>query len=167
MVLGAVAVIFSGFVLAHSPWGGIALFVGGAGAISLPLLRDRRSGLVPIAWFLFLSLLAVGLAGFLLGFGVFDAPDLRSDAEATLHDAGTDDATVLVTGAVTNAGDAPAETALVTVTLYDEAGDEIRRDTVRLRNIGPNSEQLFYIRIDGSEDLSSFDSFDVEVTDDP
>ena len=162
-VIGAVAVIFSGFVLAHSPWGGVALFGGGAVALSTPLFRDGHAGVVPIAWIVFVSLIAVGLAGFLVGFGVFDAPEVQADADATLHDANTDDATVLVTGSVRNVGDAPADAVTVTVRLYDADGDELDRDTVRLRHVPAGSEQLFYARFEDSSELSSFDTAEIET----
>ena len=162
-VIGAVAIIFSGFVLAHSPWGGVALFGGGAVALSIPLFGDGHAGVVPIAWIVFLSLIAVGLAGFLVGFGVFDAPEVQADADATLHDANTDDATVLVTGSVRNVGDAPADAVTVTVRLYDADGDELDRNAVRLRHVAVGSEQQFYARFEDSSELSSFDTAEIET----
>lgn len=161
-VIGAVAIIFSGFVLAHSPSGGVALFGGGAVAISIPLFRDRYSGFVPIVWIVFLALLAAGLVGFLVGFGVFDAPEIQADADATVHDT-PDETTVFVTGSVRNTGAASADAVTVTVRLYDADGDELARDTVRLRHVVADSEQLFYIRFEGGGELSSFETFETEA----
>ena len=164
MALGAVAVVFSGFVLAHSAWGGLALLVAGALALSILPLRARLPAAGPAVWIAFLVLCSVGTAGFLIGFGVFDDPDIEHDAEATLHDAGTDNATVLVTGTVTNVGDGPADAVSVRVTIYNGTETALERDTVALEDVGAGAERQFFFRFGPEETLSAFETFDVEVT---
>lgn len=164
MALGAVAVVFSGFVLAHSVWGGLALLAAGALALSILPLRARVPAAAPVVWAAFLLLCSVGAAGFLVGFGVFDDPDLDHDAEATLHDAGTENATVLVTGTVTNGGDGPAEAVSVDVTIYDGGGRTLDEGTVVLEDVVSGAERQFFVRFGPEEPLSAFGTFDVELT---
>ena len=163
MALGAVAVVFSGFVLAHSAWGGVALLFGGAIALSIAPLRGRVPAAAPAVWLVFVLLLATGVAGFLLGFGVFDAPALDHDAEATLHDAGTGNATVVVTGTVRNVGDGPAAVVAIDVALLDDAGDTLRSDSVRMRGLGAAGSQQFFVRFGPAAELSAFEAANVEV----
>lgn len=163
MALGAVAVVFSGFVLAHSAWGGLALLLAGALALSILPLRARVPAAGPAVWIAFLVLCSVGVAGFLVGFGAFDDPDIEHDAEATLHDVGTENATVLVTGTVRNVGDGPAASVSVRVTLY--AGDDatLADETVTLEAVGAGAERQFFARFGPEQSLSAFETFDVEV----
>jgi len=164
MALGAVAVVFSGFVLAHSAWGGLALLVAGALALSILPLRARVPAAGPAVWIAFLVLCSVGVAGFLVGFGVFDDPEIEHDAEATLHDAGSENATVLVTGTVRNVGDGPANAVSVRITLY--AGDDstLADETVALKDVGPGAQRRFFARFGPERALSDFGTFDVEVS---
>jgi hypothetical protein len=163
MALGAVAVVFSGFVLAHSVWGGLALLVAGALALSILPLRARVPAAGPAVWIAFLVLCSVGVAGFLVGFGVFDDPEIEHDAEATLHDAGTENATVLVTGTARNVGDGPADAVSIRITLA--GGDEtLDSDTVTLEAVGAGAERQFFARFGPERALSEFETLDVEVT---
>jgi len=164
MALGAVAVVFSGFVLAHSAWGGLALLVAGALALSIVPLRARLPAAGPAVWIAFLVLCSVGVAGFLVGFGAFDDPDIEHDAEATLHDAGTENATILVTGTVRNVGDGPANAVSVRIMLY--AGDDstLADETVVLEDVGAGAERQFFARFGPERALSDFGTLDVEVS---
>lgn len=164
MALGAVAVVFSGFVLAHSAWGGVAVLVGGALALSIVPLRGRLPAAAPVVWVAFLVLLSVGVAGFLVGFGVFDSPDIEHDTEATLHDAPGDDATVLVTGTVRNEGDGPAAAVSVDVTLSDGDGRTIDTADVRLDAVGAGTSQQFFVRFGPDPALSDFESFEIDLS---
>ena len=164
MALGAVAVVFSGFVLAHSAWGGLALLVAGALALSILPLRARVPAAGPAVWIAFLVLCSVGVAGFLVGFGVFDDPDIEHDAEATLHDAGTENATVLVTGTVRNVGDGPADAVSIRITLAGGGDGTLDSDTVTLEAVGAGAERQFFARFGPERALSDFETFDVEVT---
>lgn len=164
MALGAVAVIFSGFVLVYSVWGGLALFFGGVLAVSIAFVRDRSVLAGRTVWVLFVLLAAAGVAGFLVGFGVFDSPDPRWEAEATLHDADTADATVIVTGTVGNHGDAAAERVTVTVTLYDADDETLTTGTTELTQLAPRSTQQFYLRFEENPgELSAFADIEVEL----
>ncbi|WP_181692134.1 FxLYD domain-containing protein [Natronomonas sp. LN261] len=167
MALGAVAVVVSGFVLAYSAWGGIAFLVAGALALSIAPLRARLPAAGPAVLLAFFVLCSVGTAGFLVGFGVFDSPEIDHDAEATLHDAGTDSATVVLTGTVRNVGDGPAEAVSVSVTLYDADGDTLADETVRLRAVRPGTRQQFFVRFGPDEALSAFAASEVDVSVDP
>ncbi len=164
MALGAVAVVFSGFVLAHSAWGGVAVLLGGALALSIVPVRGRLPAAAPVVWIGFLLLLSVGVAGFLVGFGVFDSPEIEHDAEATLHDAGGDDATVLVTGTVRNEGDGPAAAVSVEVTLSDGGGRTLDADDVRLEALGAGTSQQFFVRFGPDPALSAFEAIDIELS---
>lgn len=160
MVIGAVSIIFSGFVLAYSAWGGVAVFVGGALAISISLLRERVAALTPIVWLVFVALVVGGL---LVGFGVFDSPAIQHDADATLHDNGTYSATVLVTGTVQNVGDGAAEEIVLTVTLRTDDGRQLRIDETRLNDVRPGTSQQFFVRFGPDSDLSAFRTYDIDV----
>ena len=164
MALGAVAVVFSGFVLAYSAWGGLALLIAGALALSILPLRARVPAAGPAVWIAFLVLCSAGTAGFLVGFGAFDDPELEHDAEATLHDAGTENATVLVTGTVRNVGDGPADAASIRITLADGADGTLGSDTVALDDVGAGAERQFFARFGPEMALSEFETLDVEVT---
>lgn len=167
MALGAVAVVFSGFVLAHSPWGGVALLFGGVLALAIAPLRGRIPAAAPVVWIVFVLLFATGVAGFLVGFGVFDAPAVEHDTEATLHDAGTEDATVVVTGTVRNVGDGPAGTVTVSVALLDGDGDTLLSDDVRLTELPATGSQQFFVRFGPGPELSAFDAVTVDVEAEP
>ena len=167
MVLGAVAIIFSGFVLAHSAWGGVALLAGGALALGISPLRARVSTVAPIVWVVFLLLVAVGIGGFLVGFGVFDSPTLQHDFEATVHDNGTTDTTVIVTGTVRNTGDGPAEAVLIDVELHDRDNRTIDTEVVRLATLRPGTRQQFFVRFSPDRELSAFEDAVVDVSSDP
>jgi hypothetical protein len=164
MALGAVAVVFSGFVLAHSAWGGVALLAGGALALSIAPLRARIPAAAPAVWLCFLVLLSTGVAGFLVGFGVFDSPGVDGEWDATLHDADTADATVVVTGTVTNVGDGPAERVTINVTLYDGGGQSLESADVRLTGLRAGASQQFFVRVGPDRELSAFEEADVELT---
>lgn len=163
MAFGAVAVVLSGFVLAHSAWGGLAVLAAGALALAIAPIRGRFPAAAPAVWIGFLLLLSVGVAGFLVGFGAFDAPAVEHDAEATLHDAGTDDATVVVTGTVHNVGDGPADTVAVEVTLLDADGEAVADDTVRVEALGAGTRQQFFVRFGPDEGMSAFEAVDIAV----
>ena len=162
--VGGVAVVFSGFVLSYSVAGGLAVVAGGALALALPFLRGDGSRTVgALAWLAVAALLAAGVGGFLVGFGVFDDPDVTWDSEATLHDADSDRPAVVVTGEVTNTGDAMAGDVVVTATLLDADGDEIRSGSTRLAPLQPDTAQLFYLRFEGGDELRRFDDVAVRV----
>lgn len=163
MALGAVAVVFSGFVLAHSPWGGVALLFGGVLALSIGPLRGRVPAAAPAVWIVFVLLLATGVAGFLVGFGVFEDPAIDHDTEATLHDAGGGDATVIVTGTVRNVGDGPVEAVWVEVTLLDDDGDPLGTDDVRIAELPATGSQQFFARFGPDAELSAFDEATVDI----
>jgi hypothetical protein len=164
MALGAVAIVFSGFVLAHSAWGGVALFAGGALALSIAPLRARTPVAAPAVWLCFLVLLSTGVAGFLVGFGVFDSPSVDGEWDATLHDADTADATVVVTGTAANVGDGPAERVTVDVTLYDGAGGSLDSADVQLTRLRAGASQQFFVRFGPDRELSGFEEAEVELT---
>lgn len=50
MAPGAVAVVFSGFVFAHSAWGGAAVLLGGALSLSVVPIRVRLPAAAPVVW---------------------------------------------------------------------------------------------------------------------
>lgn len=161
---GGIAVAFSGFVLFYSTLGGLAFAAGGTLALALPLLRESAGSrtLGALGWVAVLGLLVAGVGGFLVGVGVFDDPDVGSTAEAELYDA--DGAqVVMVTGTVTNDGDATAHDVVVTATLEDEEGEPIRSDSRRLAPLSPGTTQLFYLRFEGGDEMSRFDDVEVEV----
>ncbi|TKR24906.1 FxLYD domain-containing protein [Natronomonas salsuginis] len=164
MVLGVVAVVFSGFVLAHSAWGGVALLVGGALALSIAPLRARIPAVAPVVWLCFLVLLSTGVAGFLVGFGVFDSPSVEHEWDATLHDADTADATVVVTGTAANVGDGPAERVTIDVTLYDGGGQSLDSADVRLTRLRAGASQQFFVRFGPDRELSAFEEAGVKLT---
>ena len=162
--VGGVAVVFSGFVLSYSAAGGLALVAAGALALALPFLRvsDGSPALGALGWLAVVALLAAGVGGFLVGFGVFDDPDVRSAAGGDLYDAGGE-RVVVVTGNVTNAGDATAHDVVVTATLVDAEGEPIRSDSRRLAPLSPGTTQLFYLRFEGGDGLRRFDDVTVSV----
>lgn len=163
---GGVAVAFSGFVLFYSTLGGLAMAGGGLLALSLPFLRgDADSTLVgALGWVAVLALLAGGVGGFVVGFGVFDDPDVRWDAASDRYDLAENRTAVVVTGSVTNAGDATAREVVVTATLLTENGSELRRDSKRLPPLAPGTTQLFYFRFGADEELRRFENASVDVT---
>lgn len=162
--VGGVAVVFSGFVLSYSAGGGLAMVAAGALALALPFLRDGDGSwtLGALGWLAVVALLVAGVGGFLVGFGVFDEPDVRPAAEGELYDAGGEPV-VVVTGNVTNAGDATAHDVVVTATLLDAEGEAIRRDSRRLAPLAPGTTQLFYLRFEGGDEMSRFDDVEVDV----
>lgn len=162
--VGGVAVVFSGFVLSYSTAGGLALVAGGALALALPFLRESADSrtLGALGWLAVVALLAAGVGGFLVGFGVFDDPDVRWAADADRYDA-DGEPVVVVTGNVTNAGDATARDVVVTATLVDAGGEEIRSDSRRIAPLSPGTTQLFYLRFEGGDELRRFDDVEVEV----
>lgn len=165
-VFAGVAVVFSGFVLAHSTVGGLALAGAGALAASVPMLRDRTGSRAvgALAWLAVVGLLAAGVGGFLVGFGIFDEPDVRWESNATLYDGPGNGSTVLVTGTVTNAGDGAAEGATVTATLVDSRGDDLRSESKSLSRLGPNATQQFFFRFESDgDDLERFADATVTV----
>ncbi|MFO7925069.1 MAG: FxLYD domain-containing protein [Halobacteriota archaeon] len=164
MALGSVAVVFSGFVLAHSTWGGVALLVGGLLALSIAPLRARIPAPAPAVWLCFLLLLSAGIGGFLVGFGVFDSPSVDGEWDATLHDGDTGDATVVVTGTATNVGDGPAGRVTISVTLYDAAGESLDSEDVRLEGVRAGASQQFFVRFGPDDRLSTFEEVDVELS---
>lgn len=162
--VGGVAVVFSGFVLSYSVAGGLAVVAGGALALALPFLRGDGSRTVgALAWLAVAALLAAGVGGFLVGFGVFDDHDLGWESEATLHDADSERPAVVVTGEVTNAGDATADDVVVTATLLDAEGDEIRSGSTQLAPLHPGTTQLFYLRFEGGDEMRRFNDVEVRV----
>lgn len=167
MAIGTVAIVFSGFVLAHSAWGGVALLTAGALALGISPLRTRFSAVAPVVWVVFLLLLAVGVGGFLVGFGVFDSPALEHDFEATVHDTDTADTTVIVTGTVRNTGDGPAEAVFIDVELHDRDNRTIDTDSVRLAELRPGTRQQFFVRFGPDRDLSTFEDALVDVSNEP
>jgi len=142
---GGVAVAFSGFVLFHSTLGGLAM-VGAAVA----------------GWVAVIALLSAGVGGFLVGFGVFDDPDVRWNAQGERYDLLENRSAVVVTGSVTNAGDATAAEVVVTATLVDADGDALAEDSRRLAPLAPDTTQLFHFRFAG-ETLRRYDGVDVSV----
>jgi len=161
---GGVAVAFSGFVLFHSTLGGLAMVGGGALALALPFLReDAGATLLGVAgWVAVIALLSAGVGGFLVGFGVFDDPDVRWNAQGERYDLPENRSAVVVTGSVTNAGDATAAEVVVTATLVDADGDALAEDSRRLAPLAPDTTQLFHFRFAG-ETLRRYDGVDVSV----
>lgn len=122
------------------------------------------SGRGPAVWLCFLLLLSVGIAGFLVGFDVFDSPSVDGEWDATLHDADTEDATVVVTGTATNVGDGPAERVTISVTLYDVDGESLDSEVVRLDGLRAGASQQFFVRFGPGDRLSAFEGADVELS---
>lgn len=162
--VGGIAVVFSGFVLSYSVAGGLAVVAGGALALALPFLRgDGSRAIGALAWLVVAALLAAGVGGFLVGFGVFDDPDVTWESEATLHDADSERPAVVVTGEVTNAGDATADDVVVTATLLDAEDEEIRSESTRLAPLHPATTQLFFLRFEGGDEMRRFADAEVWV----
>lgn len=162
---GGVAVAFSGFVLFYSTLGGLAMAGGGLLALALPFLRSNDATLLgAVGWVAVFALLAAGVGGFVVGFGVFDSPDVRWDAAGERYDLEDNRTAVVVTGTVTNAGDATATDVVVTATLVDENGTRLRSDSKRLAPLAPDTTQLFYVRFGADEELRRFEDVSVEVT---
>jgi hypothetical protein len=166
MTLGAVAIVFSGFVLAHSAWGGVALLIGGALALGMSPPRTRVSAVAPVVWIVFVLLLLAGVAGFLVGFGVFDSPALGHDFEATIHHNETTDTSVIVTGTVRNTGDGPAKAVFVDVALQDRDNRTIDTGTVRVGTVRPGTRQQFFLRFGPDRGLSAFEDAGIELSSD-
>lgn len=164
--VGAIAVVFSGFVLAYSTAGGLALVVAGALALALPFLRadEGSTALGALVWLAIVGLIAAGIGGFLLGVGVFDDHDVRWESNATHHDLDGNRSLVVVTGTVSNDGDGAAENAAVTATLVDDGGTELRARTKRFPPLPPNSTGMFYFRFVGDDEPQRFEDADVEIT---
>lgn len=162
--VGGVAVAFSGFVLSYSTAGGLAVLAGGGLALGLPFLRESAGSRAvgALAWVAVVALLAAGVGGFLVGFGVFDDPEVRWTSNATGLDAGGEGA-VVVTGEVTNVGDATAGEVVVTATLVDSEGEQIRSRSRRLAPLQPDTTQLFYVRFEGGDGTRRFDDVEVSV----
>lgn len=162
--VGGVAVAFSGFVLSYSAVGGLAVVGGGGLALALPFLRESAGSRAvgALAWVAVVALLAAGVGGFLVGFGVFDDPEVRWTSNATAIDA-DGDRVVLVTGEVTNVGDATAGDVVVTATLVDAEGEEIRSKSRRLAPLQPDTTQFFYVRFEGGDEMRRFDDVEVEI----
>lgn len=163
--VGGIAVVFSGFVLSHSVVGGLAFVAGGGLALVLPFLRGNAGARAAgaLGWVAVVALLVAGVGGFLVGFGVFDDPDVRWDSEANLYDADGNRSVVVVTGEVTNAGDATAGDVVVTATLVDAADEEMRSESTRLAPLDPDTTQLFYVRFEGSDEMGRYDDVEVQV----
>lgn len=106
----------------------------------------------------------MGVAGFLVGFGVFDSPEIEHDTEATLHDTGGDDATVLVTGPVRNEGDGSAAAVSVEVMLSDGGGRTLDAEDVRLEALGAGTGQQSFVRFGPDPALSAFEAFETELS---
>ena len=164
MSLGVVAVIFSGFVLAYSAWGGVAMLLSGALGLSIATFRGRYPAATATVWIAFVVLMARGVGGFLIGVGVFDDPEFEHDVDATLHESVTGDATVLVTGTLQNVGEGTAVNATVSVTLREANGNSLASGDVRLHDLRPGDHQLFFVRLGPDPDLSRYTSIEVEVT---
>lgn len=162
--VGGIAVAFSGFVLSYSTAGGLAVAGGGGLALTLPFLREGAGSRAvgALAWVAVVALLAAGVGGFLVGFGVFDDPEVRWSSNATALDA-EGDRVVLVTGEVTNVGDATAGEVVVTATLVDAEGETIDSESWRLAPLQADTTQFFYVRFEGGDEMRRFDDVEVQV----